>query len=303
MKNNNIITFSSTLKIPKQCFNILGLSLVNEEKNTKFLRYFKTSYFWIQYLSLIICILSQTTQLIVTLNHSNDFLKAIENLTYIGFPVITQSKLLLIYMERKKFNFIIEELRDFFPKTCIEQYKDKIVLYMKRTNNLLKLFIIINVLLIWAFNLLPLGDTILTYIQTKKWTPQLPFHFWYPYDEYQNGLYEFSYIFQIWNSSNASSASIAVNVLFCTLGAHIYFHFKKIQNLIICMKIERGKYEDFISIHEIIEKHQRLIQMSFQFNSIYSLPLFFNFLSSSVIICLSGFMVLVSCMIKENSFF
>lgn len=292
-----MIEFSSVLKIPKIFFLILGLSLFEDSIKSKTRNcwyYAKIVYFWMQNITLTLCLASEITELILTWKYSKDFFKTVETITYISFPIITQSKLLIIYLYRDRLNSLIHALKILFPKTRVEQEQDNLPVYIKKINFIITLFAILYTVFIWAFNLLPLVDSFMIYQEINIWKPQMPFHFWYPFDVYQPWIFEINYIFQIWNSSNSTMAVIAVNVLFCSLSSQICLQFKKIQREIIEMEIGDNRGLDCRRIKQLIIKHQYLIELSTQLDTIYTLPMFLNFISSSFIICLSGFLAMVS---------
>lgn len=294
MLKEKLTEFSTTLETPKNFFKILGLTLFVQSKSN-FWTGFKSSYFWIIFIGLFVCAISETMELLVTMAQGEfkHFIKIIETIAYTGFVVITIVKLVLIFIHRKTLSFIIDELRDLFPKLIEIQKKYKVAEYVQRTNYLIKFFCVLYMLLIWMFNLLPIGDSYLIYRRTHEWKRQLPYHFWYPYDVYLPFVFEFNYLFQIWGGFNAATAGVAVNILFCAIISQICLQLEILQKEMIALEVGDENGHDCSKLSRLIQKHERLIQLSNKMETIFSIPLLFNFFASTFIICLSGFMAMV----------
>lgn len=294
IKNKKPTEFSTALETPNNFFKMLGLTLLFES-SSNFWTGFKSTYFWIIFIGLNVCAISETMELLLTmaLGEFKYFIKIIETIAYTGFVVITIVKLILIFIHRKTLSFIIDELRDLFPKSLAKQKKYKVYEYVKRTNYLIKFFCILYMLLIWMFNLLPIGDSYLIYRRTHEWKRQLPFHFWYPFDVYVTGVFELNYLFQIWGGFNAATAGVAVNILFCAIISQICLQLDILQKEMIGLEVGDKSGHDCNKLSRLIQKHERLIQLSNKMEIIFSIPLLFNFFASTFIICLSGFMAMV----------
>lgn len=287
--------FSTSLSTPQSFFSIMGLTLFENDNGKLRSKWFyiKLTYFWIQYIALLLCLIGEIIYFITSLGSFKNFLAMIETTSYIGFVALSLIKLLIIFIHRKKLLAVIDDLNELFPRTIESQVKYKIKIYMKRANYLMKYFAILYMILIWIFNLLPLFESYMHYRDTGIWIRSFPYRIWYPFDALADGVFEVNYIIQGWAGFNSASASVAVDVLFCAIISQICMQFEILQYDILNLEIDsenlNGEYE---SLCKCIQKHEKLIQLSNVLESCYSLPMMFNFVASTFIICLTGFMAM-----------
>lgn len=295
MDKTKLTDFYNAFETPRNFFTINGLSLFAKSDQSSMISV-KSKYFWFQFIGLVICSISETTSLLLTFaqGDSKNFIKIIESIVYTGFAVLSVSKVLIFFVNRNSASFIIKELQSLFPKTFVTQEKYKVREYIQHTNYLIRFFSVLYMLLIWMFNLLPIGDSVLTYIHTGVWKRQLPYHFWYPFDKHQLEFYIVTFIFEIWGAFNAASAAVAVNILFCAIISQICMQFTILQRELISLDIGDGLGNDCRDLRLLIQKHQRLIDLSKKMEYIFAIPLLFNYFASTFLICLSGFMAMVT---------
>lgn len=293
MATENLILFSSSFKIPEKCFNLLGLSIFPGRKRTKLLRVLYMCYFWFQNCLLLLSTICVIIEIVITMMTNNDdYAKIVESFIYINFPVITHSKLLAIYNRRNTFQSLVNELDELFPKTNLQQKDMNVNEYVKHTNLLLKTFTFFYFLTSISFTVSPFIETYSNYFRFHIWNPKLPYHVWVPYDKYTRGVYELNYIVQAYLIIIVIVATLAVDILFCSLCSHICFQFEKLQKDIV--NVISCDNEITVKVHKIVEMHEKLHQLSGQLDVIYSFPLFVIFCASAGILCFSGYTLLVT---------
>ncbi|XP_046972462.1 putative odorant receptor 92a [Vanessa cardui] len=162
---------------------------------------------------------------------------------------------------------------------------------------ILKSSFVLNLVLIIAFTIGPFIVIATIYIKTKEVDLLLPFLIKYPFDSHDIRYWPFVYVHQFW-----SVAIVLVNIcgadhllyICCT---HLRVQFSLLQYDLSNI-VNKNSY---LSNHdlglvetelvELIKWHQALIKLSNKLEVIYSKSTLYNFISSSVLICLTGFNV------------
>lgn len=293
MNSKKLSKFSTSLSTPQSFFSTIGLTLFENDKkkiNSRWY-YIKFTYFWIQYISLFACLIGEFIYFFTSLGSFKNFLAMIETTSYIGFVALSLIKLLIVFIHRENLLAVIDDLNELFPGTTELQTKYRVEVYMNRTNYLMKYFAILYMILIWIFNLLPIIESYMGYRKTGIWIRSFPYCIWYPFDALADGVFEVNYIIQGWAGFNSACSSVAVDVLFCAIISQICMQFKILQYDLLNLDIggQNAAY-DIGSLNKCIEKHEKLIQFSNVLEKCYSLPMMINFVASTFIICLTGFM-------------
>ncbi|CAK1547769.1 unnamed protein product [Leptosia nina] len=233
------------------------------------------------------------------------FFNGIENgtpfveLTYIApciafsFLANTRSYALIHYEEQM--SDLIRSLKRLEENTkSITQAEDRLKIYRKETkflHRVIRVTKIQNVILILTFLISPLVFIVYKYFRTKKLDLILPFLIIYPFDSHDIKYWPFVYLHQFW-----SETIVCLEICFIDFLLYICCTFIRIQfRLIQC---EFAKL-DSLSNGEMFERdftqlvkwHQELIRASNLLEQVYSKSTLYNFISSSILICLTGFNV------------
>ncbi|XP_063834033.1 odorant receptor 4-like [Ostrinia nubilalis] len=169
-------------------------------------------------------------------------------------------------------------------------YKDEISFL----HSLIKVLHIAYSVLVMMFLVNPLILIGYKYYRTKEWDLVLPFLILYPFDSHDIKYWPFVYLHQIWSN-------VVVNVYICSSDFILYtcctfitIQFRLLQSEIKDLVKENTTLKNFkTSFREMVMWHQDLIRCTQTLEVIYSKSILFNFISSSVLICLTGFDVLV----------
>ncbi|XP_063834209.1 putative odorant receptor 92a [Ostrinia nubilalis] len=193
---------------------------------------------------------------------------------------------------------LINNLREMETKRLVGPSANKIVKEeSKFLYALIFALIVINVVLIILFGFGPLVVIVVKYFVSGKLELTLPFLDVYPVDCYDLRIWPFAYIHQIWTTVIVLSEIFAVDFLFYICCTHIKMQFK-VLNLEVTKVIAEERsariIEDETSrnkFNELVKWHQDIIGSASMLEEIYSKSNLVNYLSSSLIICLTGFNV------------
>nr|WCC57499.1 odorant receptor 42 [Papilio machaon] len=213
---------------------------------------------------------------------------------------IFKSFFLIIYEDN--INDLIDNLRILDEKTNmytvtvknnIEKEEGKFVNYV------ITLLNIFNIGVVFDFTLTPIIKIVKNYMSSGEIELVLPHKVVYPFDAFDIKYWPFAFFKQSWSECI---------VLLEMCGADYFFYicctFLRIQFRLLCYEFEnlipsRHSKEDNQNtvrsrLIKLIKWHQDLIKCTDTLDLIYSKSTLFNFVSSSVIICLAGFNVKVT---------
>jgi odorant receptor len=277
-------SFSDFIKVPLKCFGVIGWKPYQQEpikpetRKEKFLK----AYFCFNVTSVVV----GAALFIVSLKVN---FESIEKLTKTippwGYTFMALSKSLCIFVNKEKFKEIIETLDELFPRTKKEQALFKPKKYLKSYKLVEKALlapVIASAISMIAINFIKL-------VFFGIWYEDLPFENWYPFDEYHPVTYNFVFL---WQNVNAT---ITVS---CLLGADLIFYLLitllSMQFDILCYKVQKlSTKDDFKDFKILLEFHDKLLKLSKSLEEIFSPSILFNFIASSILICLVGFQVSV----------
>ncbi|XP_030040632.1 putative odorant receptor 92a [Manduca sexta] len=219
-------------------------------------------------------------------------------LTYIA-PCISLSTLaniksVFLISSEKHIYKLIDNLRELEMRENARprsvQKEEIINTEIKFLNYVLKTINILYVVLVMTFALSPLIIIAIKYMQTGEVELILPFLILYPFDPYNIKLWPFVYLHQFW-----SECVVTLNIC-CS---YIRIQFRLLQHdfeRIISAPSgnRRVRENDFkAKFIELVKWHQDAIESVSLLETIYSKSILFNFMSSSLIICLTGFNITV----------
>ncbi|XP_013147717.1 PREDICTED: odorant receptor 4-like [Papilio polytes] len=221
-------------------------------------------------------------------------------LTYLApcsmLSAVSNLKSLYIISYNNYVNNLIDELRalDVNSINYNTNIKNKIEKEERRFLNIvINLLNILNIGMVVNFTFSPLILIAINYFRTKKVELMLPFLDVYPFDPLNIKYWPLVYIKQIWSECIVLLEICAADYFYYICCTYIRIQFRllsyEIENLI---PIQDTDDQDIRSkLLKLIKWHQHLISVTNTLELIYSKSTLFNFFSSSVIICLTGFNV------------
>nr|WCC57438.1 odorant receptor 41.1 [Papilio glaucus] len=160
--------------------------------------------------------------------------------------------------------------------------------------NLLNLF---NIGMVVNFTFSPLILIAINYIRTKEVKLMLPFLDVYPFDSLNIKYWPMVYVKQIGSECIVLLELCAADYYFYTCCTFIRIQFRllsyELENLISPQQLTDDHNDVRERLLKLIKWHQQLICLTNTLELIYSKSSLFNFFSSSLIICLTGFNVTV----------
>ncbi|XP_045533988.1 odorant receptor 4 [Papilio machaon] len=165
-------------------------------------------------------------------------------------------------------------------------------------NRALKILITLDSIGIVAFSIGPIIISISQYYTTGKLNLLLPFFILYPFDAFNIYVWPFIYIHQVWSAVLAVFTVLGPDSLLYTSCVLINEHFYQLKQEI---KFIFDEHDPALGIHDnalkkklvnVVVFHLQLIRYLHLIETIYSKSTLCNVLTSSLLICFTGFNVM-----------
>lgn len=274
-----IIELSDFVGFPIKCFKFFGVNLIkptgNEAWKAKLLeiyRCFTVANFCLILLSLLAYVVKNITDLASVAQPAIGyfFLAIVKSTTFKNYS--------------KEVSETVETLDELFPKTRESQKVLNVAKYLKSYKVLERAFS----LMIYSVGSLFFAVPVFKFILTGIWINKLPYLNWFPFDEYDPKYYNFVFFWEAFNSFSTMASVVGPDLTLYALISVISMQFD-----FLCQSLRDLKNVPEAQVEKksiaLIELHQTLMKMSGNLEKIFSISIFFNFLGSSIFICLAGF--------------
>ncbi|XP_061729083.1 putative odorant receptor 92a isoform X1 [Cydia pomonella] len=290
------LLFDESLKSIDYIFKFVGIYLDRTILNTaEHIIKFRSLYI-INFLWLITDVTGEILWIIQGARHG----KSLIELTYIApcttFCILANIKALSLLLNDDKVKQLFKQLRDMENNINIgdEIVKKKIVAEEKKfLRAVIKALSVVNALTLILFSVSPVLFMGLEYKKSGQIELVLPFLIVYPFNPYDIKYWPFVYMHQIWSANLVVTQFAGTDCLFYTCCTSICTQFRLLHHDIETIIPERnfGENEFLEKFKKLATRHEGIMQSVIQLESIYTKSTLFNFVSSSFLICLTGFNV------------
>ncbi|XP_034826617.2 odorant receptor 67c-like isoform X2 [Maniola hyperantus] len=205
------------------------------------------------------------------------------------------AKILPFFLNKQTFQKAVQKLRSIHPdKEESENVDRKIVIDSQRClKSVTTFFSFAALVVVVIFSCEPCMLMGYEYYNTGDVKLMLPFLVKYFFDAYANTtIWSFVYVHQVWSTVIVCVFLFAADTLFYAFCTYLRMHFRilghQFKNVVSLSPEETRK-----NMRNCVKKHQELIELANLLEILYSKSTLFNIISSSVLLCLSGFNIVV----------
>ncbi|XP_047993575.1 putative odorant receptor 92a [Leguminivora glycinivorella] len=227
--------------------------------------------------------------------------KSLIELTYMApcstYCIVANIKSLSLLLNQDKVHELFKRIRSVENNTDIgdEGVKKKIVAEGKEfLKAVIKALGTINVVTLVLFSTSPLLLMALEYKKLGKIEFLLPFLIIYPFiDPYDIHYWPFAYVHQVWSTYLVLTQVSGTDCIFYTCCTSICTQFRLLQvdieNIITERHFDENEFQE--KFKKLTVRHESIMQLVGHVERIYTKSTLFNFVTSSFMICLTGFNV------------
>lgn len=274
---------SDFVGFPIKCFKFFGVNLLNPTGDATWKAKLLEIYRCFTIVNFCLILLSLFTFVI---KHITDSASVAQPAIGYFFLAIVKSMTFKHY--RKEVSETVEILDELFPRTTGSQKVLNVAKYLKSYKVLERALS----LMIYSVGSLFFAVPVFKFILTGIWINKLPYLNWFPFDEYDPKFYNFVFLWEAFNSFSTIASVLAPDLTLYAFITLISMHFDSLcQSLRDLKNVPEAQVKkQFI---ELIELHQTLMKLSGNLEKIFSISIFFNFLGSSIFICLACFQAFI----------
>lgn len=252
--------------------------------------YTKLILFWISIvLEFIFCIL-----MILNLSISDEetefsLVDSISSIATILFISVSLAKIITVFYYRQFVTVILDKLNNLFPENDEVQIKHKVAFQTNRVNKLMQWYGMSTIIVNIIKNVGPIILWIVALLKGETYIKEFQYAIWCPHNKLPTGIFVLIYLIIFAITTHNVIESCAIDILLCTVATQICMHFK-----ILHYEIDQfsniNEKEDKIQLSQFVYSHTELIKLSRIFDSLYSIPMLANFMYSTFMLCISGFL-------------
>ncbi|XP_068624015.1 putative odorant receptor 92a [Battus philenor] len=296
------LSFDESLKFITTLFRFGGLSLLgNKSRST--METVKVRLMYLFNFSCLNCdVIGETWWLIQSLGEGENFLAITFSAPCIAISMMANIKSLLLIFNEERVEELIECIRSIeITEKRTERVKEKEEIMETEKYFLRRVLVplaILTAIVIFTFSINPCIFMLAHYLKTNEVNLLLPFTIIYPFDPFNIMYYPAVYIHQIWSVCVVNLSTCCVDYLLFTCCVYIKIHFRLIkydvENIIpkqgnVSNTVTDGSFKS--TFREVVERHQMCIRAADLIEQTYSKSILYNFMTSSLLICLTGFNV------------
>lgn len=208
---------------------------------------------------------------VLAIVNGNKFLEATMTLSYIGFVVVSNFKMLFVWRKKTELAKFLKELRQIFPLQEKQQKNFKLPEYLRQCTLITVGLSVIYMIAIWTYNLF----TITQYLIYEKWLDirkierVLPYYMYTPFDWSEHWSYYVIVFSQNISGYTSAAGQISGDILLSSCVTQLIMHFNYLTR---CLEKYKTKYQqkkidkvkehkkDFEFIRTMIKYHSFLLQ-------------------------------------------
>ena len=282
-----LVNFSDFVSFQLKAFKLTGLvSHETDNQQSRRLKLLQKIYHYFVIVSI--------TYFLITLIYSmiqniGDLALFSEILSTVGYGSLAIVRMISINLARNEFGDLMKTLEELFPKSKEDQKTFETRKCYKNFNRMRQ----VVSSFIMSGGIIFLVILLAKFILTGVWINKLPFPNWFPFNPYNPLIYNFVLLWQSHIIICINSSLVGPDMMlyaFCTL---IRMEFDNLSQRTRDLKDVPPK-NAIKMLNELVERHKILIRLSENLEKIFSVPIFFNFFDSSVLICMYGYQLTIA---------
>nr|CAD31950.1 putative chemosensory receptor 9 [Heliothis virescens] len=292
--------FQKCLKSVNLYLKFIGLHLESKDTTKTFIERSRSHrLYFAHFFSLNLEVVAQILWVLEAVITRKSFVEITRLIPCLILTLISDFKTLsLLYYARHNNEFIVTMKSLLLNQKQLEEKEtrfredliDKHVLMLTSITKKISYLIGMGLLM---FALAPAFIIIPHYFKTNEVKLEMPFIAYYPFNEFDSRIYPWVYLHQVWTACVAMIMVYGPDCFFFTCCTFIHIQFSLLNNDMERIVNEDTPRYDKTKFKELAVRHIELMRCVNLLEKIFSKSILFNALTSSVIICVTGFNVLV----------
>ncbi|XP_037951221.1 odorant receptor 85b-like [Teleopsis dalmanni] len=292
----NLAKFDDFVRLSNFFYKTVGIKPYEKPDTIKTSSFLQNFVFYAGTLNLVIALMGEFLYVLIAFKNGTNFAEATMTMSYIGFVSVGLFKMLSIWWKKDVLTAFVRELLAIFPNTAQRQEQYKLNSYLRQCTFVTVGFSLLYMILIWTYNLFAMVQ----YLVYERWLQlrfvgrMLPYYLYIPWNYEDNWSYYLLYAALNFAGYTSASGQIAADLLLCATATQVLMHYDFISNCIEQHKINtKNSGKDMLFLKDIIAYHEKLLNLSDMMNDVFGVPLLFNFMTSTFVLCFVGFQMTI----------
>ncbi|XP_073820384.1 odorant receptor 85c-like [Musca autumnalis] len=273
-------------------------------KKTKYTKYLTKIIFYFNICNMFVIMLCEILNLFLSSSTFVNIPDFFMSMAYVGFITNSSWKVYMIWKNRSIIEECIAGLYRIYPENLELQMEYKVDVYLRQCQRFSKFMVFLFTFGIWFFNLLAFSQYLISWKILHASDPQqeLPYFIYTPWNWRGHWSYYLLYALESMAGHTSAMGNVSNDLLLVALISQIVMHFDYVANTMAGYqgmeftarrvgKTTPKRVLEFVKY--FIEYHCYLLSLSDQLNDIFGILLFVHFVSTSLVICLLGFLVTI----------
>ncbi|KAH8332418.1 hypothetical protein KR074_002999 [Drosophila pseudoananassae] len=224
-----------------------------------------------------------------------NIVEAVTVSSYIAFVVVGVCKISFIIWKKPQLSELMRRLEAIHPHGGTQEEAYKARDFLRSFLKISFRYSLLYSLLIWTFNLYPLGEYLVyeKILHLREVGKMLPYLLYIPWEWQDNWSYYLLLFSENMAGCTAAASQISTDLLICAVVTLIVMHFEHLANTLKNHKLSGDWKEDSRFLAHTVSYHESLLRLLKEINDLFGIPLLFNFMVSSGLICFVGFQMTV----------
>ncbi|XP_065354819.1 uncharacterized protein LOC135949246 [Calliphora vicina] len=296
--------FEDFFKLANFFYTTTGMVLVKKENLSLAKTMLASFIFYVGIINMNYVLCLEIIYVSLAIINGNKFLEATMTLSYIGFVVVGNFKMLFVWRKKAELSKFLNSLKYIFPNEKEQQQKYSLRQYLSQCSRITIAFSVIYMIAIWTYNLFTVTQFLIyeKWLQIRQIEKILPYFMYTPWDWTDHWSYYVLYVSQDFAGYTSAAGQISGDLLLSSCATQMIMHYDFLSKTMEGYRsklLEKGVNkekafkEDMEFLINMIQYHSYLLDLSHQMNNIFGLPILLNFIASSFVICFLGFQMTI----------
>jgi odorant receptor len=290
------VEFSSFVKFPLLCFKfaIFDVHPINVDATfAQKLDYIaRKCYFVLCMLGFCLCFFSMA---MFTVANFENFVEASANIPNVMAGLLIFLKAVAVFLEKNEISMIFVELSECCDKHTDEVSQNKMRTYLNRYLRTIKVYAV-TMVFVYLPLLIPVFDFMV------RGTMKLPINYWLPFNEKQPVIFSSVVLWIEFFSYQMLVFLLACDSLLYAIITVVAMEFDFLSTDLVNLKLTE-KHEKQKMIKSLVERHNKLLELSDRLQNIFALTFLCCFVISSLVMCFIAFQLSTATEISAYGFY
>lgn len=252
-------TFNDFVKLANFFYITIGLEPYRKEESSQIRAVCIGLIFYAGIINLNCMLMGEIVFVIMALVKQENFREATMTMSYIGFVVVSNSKMMFIYRRKEALTKFVQGLQQIFPKSLSLQREYKLTHYLSLSSRITMSFSILYMVLIWTYNLF----SIVQHLTRQHEQQTLPYTMFTPWNWHNHWSYYLLYFLQNVAGYTSAAGQISSDLLLTACTIQVIMHYDFISRQLASYQVKgKGRAEflqDLEFLRAVVKYHNNLL--------------------------------------------